>query len=293
MSVGVGHKCIAAVKRCVQPFVPVVGPRIRELGASQQMPVLGACRHPQAKGSINVDPCSLLMCDRDQLVEGIKCTDVEVAGLEKHDGWLLRALCESARERNRIEATLRICRQCVDCARAKSQDPNSSFDRSVVLAARDQPNRRATCHALFLDVPSGSLEQSMASRRKARDVRHLRTGNECKACRPGQSEQVLEPFAGHFLDDRFGGSAGVNGRILIPRRRQPVGCKRSGQGAADDPAKKTPAGAADNPSLSVANQLIDDLDCDELVRDAEGGIVGSTSGRTNSSMTWTASMSSM
>jgi hypothetical protein len=52
----------------------------------------------------------------------------------------------------------------------------------------------------------------------------------------------------------------VNGCILIPRRRQPIGCKRSGQGAADDPAKKTPGGAADNPSLSVANQLIDDLD---------------------------------
>jgi hypothetical protein len=99
----------------------------------------------------------------------------------------------------------------------------------------------------------------MAGRRKARHVRHLGTGNESKACGPGQSEQLLEPFAGHFLDDRFSGSAGVNGRILIPRRRQPVGGKRGGQGATDDPAKETAARAADNPSLSIANQIIDDL----------------------------------
>src|SRR5262249_62278853 len=98
MGVGIGHKCVAAVERRVQPFVTVIGPRVCELGATQEMPVLGAHCDPQAKCSINVYPCTMLVCDRDQLVEGIECADVEVSRLEKHDGRLLGAIFECASE---------------------------------------------------------------------------------------------------------------------------------------------------------------------------------------------------
>src|SRR5215467_7562642 len=104
------------------------------------MPVLGARRYPQAKGSINVYPCTMLMCDRDQLVERIKCADVEVAGLQKHDGWLLGAVFERARERSRIEATLLISRQCMGRALAQSPHSNSWVDEPMAPAARDQLN---------------------------------------------------------------------------------------------------------------------------------------------------------
>ena len=99
----------------------------------------------------------------------------------------------------------------------------------------------------------------MAGSRKARHVSHLRAGNEREARRLRQSEQILEPCAGHFFDDGFRGTACVNGGILIPHRCQPVGRKRGGQRAPDDPTEETATGAADNPSMSVANKLVDYL----------------------------------
>src|SRR5262249_24258637 len=135
MRIGIGDKCITAIERRVQPFVPVVGPRIRQLGATYQVTMLGARCYPQAERSINMYPCTVLVSDRDQLGEWIECANVKVTGLEDHDGRLPTPIIENTSERSWIETALCICRQRAERALAKSQDPNGSFNRSVSLAA--------------------------------------------------------------------------------------------------------------------------------------------------------------
>src|SRR5262245_59857666 len=79
------EKGIATVVRDIQPLVAVSRPRIRGVGAEQQMSKPLARVRPQAERTVNVDPGSVLFRDRDQDVKPVERPYVDVARLKYHD----------------------------------------------------------------------------------------------------------------------------------------------------------------------------------------------------------------
>ena len=98
---------------------------------------------------------------------------------------------------------------------------------------------------------------AIESRCDERETRRLR-----------QAENVFQPLADNLFDDGFGRPTGVNRRILVPCRCQPIRRHCRGKRAANDPAKEAAAGAVDDPALDVANEIVDDLrwSCNEASR---------------------------
>ena len=67
--------------------------------------------------------------------------------------------------------------------------------------------------ALALDIPSAPGEQGVTCDREAGHVRHLRPGDEGKAGRGRQAEQLLEPAAADLFDHRLGGATRMDRRL--------------------------------------------------------------------------------
>src|SRR5262249_60775375 len=81
----------------------------------------------------------------------------------------------------------------------------------------------------------------MASRGQTRQMGHLGARDEGEARSLRQAEQFFEPSSSHLFDDGFGGSAGLDGWVLIPKRCQPVGCGGPPDRCSTEPATKTAA----------------------------------------------------
>ena len=64
------------------------------------------------------------------------------------------------------------------------------------------------------------------------DIRHVGAGDEADARVAREPQQIDQPFAGDLLRDRCRRRHHVQPRVLIPRRRQPLGGRRRGQRAA-------------------------------------------------------------
>src|SRR5215471_5577564 len=90
---------------------------------------------------------------------------------------------------------------------------------------------------------------------------HLCPGDKRKACALWQTEECLQPVAGNLFNDCHGRPACMNGCVLIPGRGEPIRCHGGWQSAANDPAKESATGAAEDATRRVANQLVDDLRC--------------------------------
>src|SRR5262249_58591583 len=99
----------------------------------------------------------------------------------------------------------------------------------------------------------------MASRGQTRQMGHLGARDEGEARSLRQAEQFFEPSSSHLFEAGFGGSAGMDGCVLIPNRCQPVGCERRRQRSSNDPAKKAAACTADYSAFAITHQIIDHL----------------------------------
>ena len=82
----IGDEGEAAVVGHVEPFVAVGGPRVGQLDAGQQVAVARAGVGPQAEGAVDVHPGAMAVRQRDQCGEVVVGADVQVAGLQQHDG---------------------------------------------------------------------------------------------------------------------------------------------------------------------------------------------------------------
>ena len=111
-----------------------------------------------------------------------------------------------------------------------------------------------------LDVPAGVLEDGVARRRQAREVRHLTARDQAVAGAGRQAEQVDEPRADGLLDDGRGRTGRIQPRVLVPRRGEPVGRDRGRDAAADDVAEVARPGHRDDAGVRVPGQPLDDLD---------------------------------
>jgi hypothetical protein len=175
----------------IEPFVTVVGPRVRQLHAPQEMAILAARGRPQTERPIDMHPGAMAARDWDQIGEGIERTDVEVAGLQHDNGGLSPATLRRALERARFELTLFVARQCRDGPLSKSENSDGTLDRTVTLAAYDDADRGGAGEALLLDIPARSLEQPMAGRARTGQMGHLGASDEGKTRCLRQAKQLF------------------------------------------------------------------------------------------------------
>jgi hypothetical protein len=127
----------------------------------------------------------------------------------------------------------------------------------VLLAAAQHPDGGRTREALTLCVPSAPSQQPVPRGGERRHVRHLRAAGERERRLGGQAEQLLQPTPRDLLDDRFGRAARVGGRVLIPRRGQPVRGQRGRHSPADHPPEEAPARAPEDPAGGIGHELVD------------------------------------
>src|SRR5262249_43167448 len=168
MRLRIGHERVATVEGRVEPLVTVAGPRVRQLHAPQQMPILRACCRPQTEGAIDVHPGAMLARNRNELGKGIEGADVEVAGLQQDDRGSRQFAFEGLRQGRRLELASCVAWQGRDGTLAESEDANGALDRAVALAARDDADVGRARKAQLLDIPSRSLEEPVAGRGETR-----------------------------------------------------------------------------------------------------------------------------
>jgi hypothetical protein len=91
----------------------------------------------------------------------------------------------------------------------------------------------------------------MTGRAKTGQMGQLGAGDEGKARGLWQAKQLFEPASGHLFNNGLGGSARMDGRVLIPNGCQPVGGKCRRERSSDDPSEKAATGVADDPAIGI------------------------------------------
>ena len=61
----IGYEGVSAIEGDVEPFVSVGGPGVGRVGSVEQMAKAWGGGAPEAKGSVDVDPCAVLLGDGD------------------------------------------------------------------------------------------------------------------------------------------------------------------------------------------------------------------------------------
>ena len=204
----------------------------------------------------------------DQLGKGIEGAAVDVARLEHHD-----------------RGPPGLARQGVAAASSGASCPGESLGSTTMFAVpmprqlgrarrgavhftrgEDAETRRAG-QPVAIDVPARAREHGVPRRGQAGDVGHLAAGDEREGRWRRQAEHVLEPGAADLLDHGGRRATGIQPRVLVPCRREPVGGERRGKAGTDHPAVEAAPRAAQEAAGRIARQLVDDGDrVDALVR---------------------------
>src|SRR6267143_5308902 len=94
--------------------------------------------------------------------------------------------------------------------------------------ADDHLDRRGAEHPVSRDIPSSACQKRMTCRDERREIRHGGTGNQAPCAFRGQFQCLTNPAKDYFLQFRRDGRHHAQCRILVPRRRQPIGSQRCG-----------------------------------------------------------------
>ena len=126
------------------------------------------------------------------------------------------------------------------------------------LLADEDADRRSTEEAPLLNVPARLSKHRMSRRRQPREVAHLSTGYEADGGAPREAEELDHPSSADILGDTGRGRGGVDRRVLIPGRCQPVRRQRRRHAAADHEAEVAGAGRCDEAAIHAPCELLDD-----------------------------------
>jgi hypothetical protein len=167
--------------------------------------------------------------------ERIDGPGVDIAGLGAHDhraGEAAQLVAQSVRS----HPPLVVNADGDQSGGAKPEEPECPFDGVVTLGSHERVHRGRASQAVGLDIPAGGAQYEMACRRQRGEVSHLAAGNEPYGRTGRQTEQRLEPAAGHLLHHGRARCGRIQCRVLVPGRGEPVSgnCRRGG--AADDEA---------------------------------------------------------
>src|SRR5260221_10776387 len=98
-------------------------------------------------------PRVVAMSDRNQRLELIVSSDVQVARLQHDDGRRCRISCQLLLKRRSRKPSLRVGRQRNDVPLAQPEEPDRANAGAMPLRARQYADARCTMQALLLDVP--------------------------------------------------------------------------------------------------------------------------------------------
>ena len=255
---GVGGENQATVEGHVEPLVGVGGPRVCSLDAGEEVAVAPADRRPPPERAIDVHPGASLMGDAARLGVVIEGSGVDLAGLQAHNRWAIPG-SEFTAKPAEVEAPLWVGPGVDDRVGAQAEQPYRAVDRGVLVPRGDDPDRSRPGQAAAFDVPAAFGEQLVTGGGQRSGVAHLGAGDQSERGMSGQAEQVFEPHSANLLDHRLGGRARIQRGVLIPCRGQPVRRQRSRHRTADHPPEEPAAGAAQQPRLSITDQLSDHL----------------------------------
>ena len=118
-------------------------------------------------------------------------------------------------------------------------------------------NRRSALKTPRFHVPARIAQDRVPCRRQAREVRHLAARDNPHAAIGRQAQQVAHPAGSDLVRDRQRRRRLVDARVLVPRRRQPVGRDRHRQRTPDHEPEVARTGGSHQPRLDVARQVLD------------------------------------
>ena len=240
-----------AVVGDVEPLVRVRRPGVRLLRARREVSELRGGAGPEPERAVDVQPGPCVRTERGDLLERVEGTGVHLACLGTDDGRTARA-AKCLVQRGNLHAALPVDLEADRASVPEPEQPERPVDRDVALSAGEDRDGRRPGETVRLHVPADALEHGVASRGETRHVCHLAPGDEGERRGRRDPEQLLEPLARDLLDDRRRRAADDEARVLIPRRRQPVGREGGRERPADDEAEVAPARHADDAGLGCA-----------------------------------------
>ena len=218
-----GH---AAVVGHVEGLVGVGRPRVGVLRPREQVtqPRRGGRPHPD--GPVHVHPPAALAHQRDQLLEAVVGTGVDVAGVQAHhERGALGHLRQGGDEVVHPHAAVLV--HADGHRSAQAQEPESAVDGLVAVGAAEDVHPRGTLQPVRVQVPADRAQDMTAGRGQAREVGRHGTRDEPHHRTRGQAEQVQGPPLDGVLGRAGGGGQGPHPGVLVPGRRHHVRRHRS------------------------------------------------------------------
>ncbi len=189
---------------------------------------------------------------------GVVSANVEIGGLEHHDGRSVRTLFKRRVEGRGQQAAAIIDGQSDDVGRAQAQIADGALHGAVNLSAGKNADGRRAKEALLFHIPPATRQQTVAGGREAGGMRHLASGDEGEAGGGRQSQYLLEPAAGDLFHHGGGRPALVGDGILVPGGSQPIGSQCGLHRSADHPAEEAAAGRSHDAALHIAQEFGND-----------------------------------
>ena len=247
-----------AVVGNVQPFVPVGRPRVRPLGAVDQVREARARRRPQPKAPSTCSQAPAASAASAIAWKSVERAGVHLAGLRADDR---RAVVRRRAPRGARPgaSALVVGRDPLDRARAEADEASA---RGKVECAFS-PAKTRIGGAPVRPFSSTSQPTSASTWLRAAAIAvacaiwvPVTNANDCAR---GMPQEVDEPLAGDLLGDRAPQGRRRTGRVLVPGRGQPVGGQRRRDGTADDEAEVARRPGSRPPPRCPPRRVGDDL----------------------------------
>ena len=191
------------------------------IGIARQQARFGGGRGcPQPKSTIDMHPGIGCFCFGDDLGRGIECPAIHIPGLQADDGGT-----GEVGKHIRTYAALLVHRDAHHTVATKACQPQGLEQRGMGLLANDHGDFRRTKHAIGFHIPSCLLQDRMARRRQAGEIRHRCSGDESYSSFGRQTEHITEPTESNILHLRRKRCYLCQSGILIPCAGQPIRCQ--------------------------------------------------------------------
>ncbi len=245
-----------AVVGHVERLVRVGRPRVRGVVAVDQPPQAGRGRCPQAEGTVDVHPCTVVVREGRRRAERVEGTRVQVARLQADDR---RPVPGRERHLERVQPDAALVVGGNGRRRSEAQVAQGQVHRAVPLLPDEHPHVRGAGETEPVEVPAAGGEHVLPPRGEAGEVGHRGTGDEADVGVRRQSQQVEHPGRRGLLRGDGARSREAHAAVLVPRRGEPVGGERGGERPADDPAEEAARRHGHQPRLDVPGEQVDHL----------------------------------
>ena len=167
-------------------------------------------------------------------------------------------VAEGIAQGRRVHAALVVGRDPLGTRPPQADIPQRAQQRNVDIGPDDDPDRRRPHEPGLLHVPADPAQDRVPGGREGGEVGHRRATREADARLGREPEQLYEPARSDLLDDGRRGGGDIRPDVLVPGRRQPIGCQPGRHGATDHEPEEPRSAHGHEPGFHVPRELIDD-----------------------------------